>query len=232
VPSIESLGEAKEARLRELEAQVSEGLSASIRVGKALREIRDDQLYLVDYATFQEYCEERWEVSRGHAYRLIEAAEIVARIREVSPKGDVPRHETHARALAPLKDRPKDMAEAWREARGDGEHITADAVRRAVARRQGPPGAAEPPPTPVPEPTPIEAAVADTQPESEGTHHYTTGLIEALLAVGREAKAGQVCVIARPPGEVEIRWRDLEGNPSRKTLNRHGNVPQGERGAA
>src|SRR5262249_43089620 len=137
---IETLGLAKEGRLRELEQQIEEGLSAFVRLGEALTEIRDDQLYLVDHASFQEYCEARWEISRGHAYRLIEAAEVVRKLREVSPKGDTPRHETHARALAPLKERPEEMAAAWKEAveAGDGQPQAAH-VEEAVEARLGTP---------------------------------------------------------------------------------------------
>jgi len=39
-------------------------------------EIRDNRLYRSDYATFEEYCRERWGWSRSYIHRQIAAAEI------------------------------------------------------------------------------------------------------------------------------------------------------------
>lgn len=234
--SIEALGPKREARLQELETTIDSGLRAFVRVGTALTEIRNEQLYRPEHDTFQDYCERRWEMSRGHAYRLIEAAEVVAKLREVSPKGDTPKHETHVRALAPLKDRPKEMAEAWREARGgapEGEPTAVD-VQKAVERRterETPPG--EHPPRKVPErpgaePTSIQTAVRETLPDDEGTHHYTEGQAERLHWAAREADHGIVCVrpTGRRNGELRLNWKK-DGDRQEVVINRHGNPPEG-----
>lgn len=231
--SIETLGPEQEKRLRDLEVQIEDGLTAFVRLGEALTEIRDDQLYLVDHASFQDYCESRWEMSRGHAYRLMEAAEVVAKLREVSPKGDTPRHETHARALAPLKERPQEMAAAWAEAMkaGDGQPQAAD-VEEAVEARLGPPQAASAPPSPPAEelppsdPTPIQSAVRDTLPDNTGIMHLGCGQLERLLSFAEADDHGLVRIepTGRDTHELECGWR-VSGERKRIALNRHGNSP-------
>jgi len=62
-------------------------------------EIRDNRLYRSDYATFEEYCRERWGWNRAHAYRQIDAAKVA---RTLSPIGDIPKNEAQARELVDL----------------------------------------------------------------------------------------------------------------------------------
>jgi hypothetical protein len=61
------------------------------------------------YGTFEAYCQQRWQMSRAHAYRMIEAAEVV------SPIGDtdlpLPANEGQARELARVPE--PDRAEVW-----------------------------------------------------------------------------------------------------------------------
>ena len=57
------------ARLPELEAVIERGLATFIEVGKALMEIQDGRLYRETHATFEDYCRQRWEMSRVHAHR-------------------------------------------------------------------------------------------------------------------------------------------------------------------
>src|SRR5205807_1832242 len=52
-----------------------------------------------EYSTFEKYCEGKWHWKRAHAYRLIEAAEIVDSMK-MSPIGDKIETESQARALA------------------------------------------------------------------------------------------------------------------------------------
>jgi hypothetical protein len=53
------------------------------------------RLYRREYAGFDEYCREKWGWKRDHAYRLIDAAEVV----KVSPIGDKIKTESQAREL-------------------------------------------------------------------------------------------------------------------------------------
>jgi phage N-6-adenine-methyltransferase len=119
-------------RLAELEETIERGLETFVEVGEALREIRDSGLYREAFSTFEDYCEQRWSLSRPRAYQLMEAATVT----EVLSKNldTPPRVESHAAALAPLRERPEEMTEAWMEASADGEP-TAAKVKEAVSRR-------------------------------------------------------------------------------------------------
>jgi DNA N-6-adenine-methyltransferase (Dam) len=75
-------------------------------------EIRDSRLYRESYDNFQNYCRERWQMSRFYAYRLMDAAEVSDAL---LPIGNIPSTESEARELAPtLKDSGPDvMSEVW-----------------------------------------------------------------------------------------------------------------------
>jgi hypothetical protein len=100
--------------LERCERQIEKGLAQFLLAGGALRKIRDQKLYRDKYgskATFESYCLKRWGFGRAHAYRLIEAAEVQAKL---SPNGDVKLpNEAVARALLALKDNPKALRAAW-----------------------------------------------------------------------------------------------------------------------
>jgi hypothetical protein len=62
-------------RLVVLESIVSRGLQAYIAVGAALEEIRERKLYREQgFATFDDYCLQRWNMSARTAYQRIDAA--------------------------------------------------------------------------------------------------------------------------------------------------------------
>ncbi|MEU8310281.1 hypothetical protein AB0C84_42585 [Actinomadura sp. NPDC048955] len=67
--------------------------------GKALQTIRDARLYGTTHATFEEYVEQRWQMGRAHAYRLIQAWPLAEAL---SPIGDTTLNEAQVRALLPL----------------------------------------------------------------------------------------------------------------------------------
>lgn len=97
--------------LAECEVVIERGLSSFIDVGNALLKIRDGNLYKADFATFEDYCRERWGMQRAHAYRLMDSAEVV---KNLSPIGDIiPVNEAQARHLAQLD--PEEQVEAWQK---------------------------------------------------------------------------------------------------------------------
>ncbi len=69
--------------------------------GKALQVIRDARLYRATHATFEDYVEERWDMSRPQAYRLVDAWPLAERL---SPMGDK-LNERQIRELLPLAGR-------------------------------------------------------------------------------------------------------------------------------
>lgn len=131
------------AKLARCEAVIESGLRTFVEVGEALMEIRDSRLYRDGFGTFEDYCQERWSLKRQRAYEIMDAAAVVSEISDTPPD-----REAHAAALAPLRDEPEKLREAWAEAqqRADtnGHKVTAQAVREVVAEIKPRPSASRP----------------------------------------------------------------------------------------
>jgi hypothetical protein len=67
--------------------------------GAALRVIRDGRLYRSSHDTFEDYCRDRWQISKTEANRLIKAGEVFANL---TPIGVTALPESHARELGHL----------------------------------------------------------------------------------------------------------------------------------
>jgi len=133
-----TLTAAEEKRLGHLETAIGSGLASFVEVGRALRQINADRLYRRDNETFEDYCEQRWGLSRQHGYRLIKAAESFDLLQSKLPKGVLlPRNESQLRPLEHLS--PKPLVKAWKQAIKDGlgVNVTAEVVERAVRKLDG-----------------------------------------------------------------------------------------------
>jgi hypothetical protein len=132
---------------------IEQGLETFVTVGNALLAIRDQRLYRGQFARFEDYCRDRWNMSRPRAYQLIDAATVVANVSTVVDSA--PENEAQARPLAALP--PAEQPAAWQEARQEaaaaGRPVTAAHVQKAVERRQ-------------PEKKPTAAAPAQAAPAS------------------------------------------------------------------
>jgi hypothetical protein len=95
------LSDREHADLATCEAALDNLRVAFWAAGKALQVIRDARLYRGSHATFEEYVEQRWDMSRPQAYRLIDAWPLAERL---SPMGDK-LNERQIRELLPLADR-------------------------------------------------------------------------------------------------------------------------------
>jgi hypothetical protein len=135
--STTALSAGEQLDLTALETVVREGLATFIEVGQALAEIRDRRLYRASHATFEEYCHERWLLSRTRVYQLIDAAnvgEVMSTMVDTQP----PANERQARELATvLRDEGEEaVVEVWRELRNEfGDDLTAKRVRTVVRNR-------------------------------------------------------------------------------------------------
>lgn len=96
----------EEAQLSKLEQAIERNVAGFVELGLALMEIRDQRLYRATHATFEEYCTERWDMSKPYAHRNICAAQVAQQIADVVPIGT----ESIARELVPLLDQPKVLA--------------------------------------------------------------------------------------------------------------------------
>jgi hypothetical protein len=132
LPDEQALTPSDLARLSRLEIVIEDGLATFVKVGEALLEIRSKRLYREGFDSFEDYCSERWQMERAHAYRMMQGAEVVA---VLSPIGDVPTNEAQARELAPLLKEPTVLQEAWQEVVDANPEPTAANVREVVQRR-------------------------------------------------------------------------------------------------
>jgi hypothetical protein len=112
----------EKSELATLEAVIEEGLEVFRKVGTAFIRIRDGKLYREHFKRFADYCETRWKMQRQHAYRLIDAAQIVINLENLSPAGDkiLPQNEFQVRPLTQVmaEDQPKIWAAAVESANG------------------------------------------------------------------------------------------------------------------
>jgi hypothetical protein len=119
------------SRLLHLETIINTNRSCFYNIGRALKEVRDDRLYReLLFDTFEAYLRKRWDMSRAHAYRLIEASRAIDNL---SPIGDIlPENEAQLRPLVQLE--PFDQRRIWRAFLSSGTELTASNVRRFVLK--------------------------------------------------------------------------------------------------
>ncbi len=121
--------------LFELEREVELAIASFAEAGRALQEIRTRRLYCSEgHTSFGAYLEKRWGMSRAHAYRLIEAAEVASAL---SPMGDTVLNERQARELGPLlAEGHEAVVQAWTTVTERYERVTAKGVRSVVRERK------------------------------------------------------------------------------------------------
>lgn len=124
------------SELEQCETIIENGLRTFVDVGGALLKIRDERLYRQEYGTFQEYCQNKWNMSRIHAHRMIEAANIA---NNLLPIGNIlPSNEAQARPLTKLD--PEEQREVWAEVikTAPPSGITGAFVQEIVERKTQP----------------------------------------------------------------------------------------------
>lgn len=113
------------------EAALDELRTAFWAAGKALQTIRDARLYRENHATFEDYCQARWDMTRTHADRLIRAWPLAERL---APIGANAINEGQVRELVALATRHGfDAAATVYGTVADEAHVTAAVLRGAVA---------------------------------------------------------------------------------------------------
>lgn len=83
-----------------------------VDVGNALMAIRDGRLYRQSHATFEDYCQSRWSMTRGYANEIIRAANVVQNLDGI-PSNLLPQSVHQVRPMTTLT--PDQQREAWRE---------------------------------------------------------------------------------------------------------------------
>jgi len=112
--------------LERCEVVIKQGLKTFIEVGQALMTIKEKRLYRINFKTFEDYCIERWAISKPRAYQLIDAANVIIGL---STMVDVlPESERQIRPLTRLE--PEIQKEVWKEVvETHGTNITAAKVQ-------------------------------------------------------------------------------------------------------
>jgi DNA modification methylase len=107
-PRTSDLSRIERDDLARCEAIIERGRTTFVEVGTAMLTIRDARLYRATHGTFEAYCRERWGLSKTHANRMIEAADVAG---DLTPTGVIPTAERQTRPLAPLG--PNERRAAW-----------------------------------------------------------------------------------------------------------------------
>lgn len=126
-----------EHKLEDAEARIENAERDAYYVrGAELADIRDKKMWLqrYNYGTFEEYCEERWELAKVHVWRLTNAAEFATKVSY--RKLPLPSRETHIRPLLERLQSDEDRLTIWRDvlATTNGTKIKAKDVDDAISR--------------------------------------------------------------------------------------------------
>lgn len=131
--------------LAECEVVIERGMGVFIDVGAALMSVRENRLYRAEFGDFDDYCRERWALSKDYANKLISSARVVelisnTKVSEINNDIPLPATERQTRELAPLLDDPDELREVWNEAveRTEGKP-TAAAIREVRRERSDEP---------------------------------------------------------------------------------------------
>jgi hypothetical protein len=141
----------RKARFKELEQVVRhslpEALKHFVEVGKALKEIRNERFYKdAGYDTFDEYLDERWDLSRSYASRLINGAATVTKLAGMGVPAGIVRNEYQTRLLRPrlpevsrrITVNDQDPKKAIREVLDDAKHAKPVANGNNIATARDP----------------------------------------------------------------------------------------------
>lgn len=127
-------GDEKQA-LERCEAVIARGAQTFVEVGDALAEIRSSKLYRMQFATFEDYCRDKWAIGGSRARQLIGAAGVAHEIESVT--NVTLSNEGQARAIAKVApaDRQKVITQAGKQTNGKP---TAKHIAEAAAELSAP----------------------------------------------------------------------------------------------
>ncbi|MGA2464998.1 MAG: hypothetical protein ABSH06_11685 [Thermodesulfobacteriota bacterium] len=95
-----------------LETIIENGRKSFIEVGTALMKIRNEKLYRETHRNFEEYCREKWGMTRRYANNLIASTKVIENLGTI-----VPIQPTAESQVRPLTNLPPDQQqEVWSQA--------------------------------------------------------------------------------------------------------------------
>jgi DNA repair photolyase len=128
---------AKPKSLKECEALIADCAESFLAAGEALYQIQNRDLYKKTHGNFDDYCRQRWGMSKQQAQNLINAWVVVEELKRIPTTNVVdllPTHESQCRPLKRLKTGPR-MRQALDLAvvKAGGKQPTAVQVKEAAA---------------------------------------------------------------------------------------------------
>ena len=120
-------------RLKQLESVIEAVERSWEPLARALVEIRDSKLYRDPYETFEQYVEQRWELSRARAYQLMEAIKVKDDLPTTGRH--LPKSERQIRALIGLESYLQ--LKVWLEATKDDPNPSGQRVMEARVKLIG-----------------------------------------------------------------------------------------------
>ncbi len=98
--------------LEHLEKVVEDNMVSWMKVGFALKEIRDRKLYRTKYSTFEQYTKDRFDCARSTAYQYLSGISVIENVRNADKSFPVlPEKEALVRPLTRLE--PNEQPRAW-----------------------------------------------------------------------------------------------------------------------
>ncbi|MEU7630028.1 hypothetical protein AB0C34_08585 [Nocardia sp. NPDC049220] len=126
------LSDREQAQLTACESSIDSLRMAFWAAGRALQIVRDGRLYRNSHGTFDDYVEQRWDMQRSYAHKLIRAWPLAAKLHPVAPGIN----EGQVRELLPVAaEYGEDAAVTVYTTIADttGTKVTAGKIREAVA---------------------------------------------------------------------------------------------------
>lgn len=193
----------EEAILRDqLEYDVEQGIEGAFKVASALLTIREQRLYRSTHRTYEEYIEDKWQMSSRRARHLTFAAGVVKSLEEAGV-AELPQNESQVRGLAGVA--PEDQAKVWTEAqKTTGKKQPGRKEVQEAAKKVGRPKGSKNAQKPTPEQKKVQKAVEKGN-LPEGTEATFTQVDEGV-------EAAMVADIDLP----DVEW--LKQFPIRKEL--------------
>ena len=106
----------EQTELIRLETIIENGRKSFIEVGTALMKIRNEKLYRTTHRNFEEYCREKWSMTRRYANNLIASTKVIENLGTIVPIQ--PTAESQVRPLTDLP--PQSTARSLVASRRDG----------------------------------------------------------------------------------------------------------------
>ncbi|WP_280256227.1 hypothetical protein [Nocardia wallacei] len=125
------LSDHEQAQLSACESSIGTLRLAFWAAGRALQIVRDGRLYRSEYGTFDDYVEQRWDMQRSYAHKLIRAWPLAAKLHPMAPGIN----EGQIRELLPVAAEHGEEAAVtvYATLAADEVKITAGKLREAAA---------------------------------------------------------------------------------------------------